>query len=144
MEGEINIEIDEDKFKQDAQWDGLKGYQTNTKLAMEKVIENYQHLWRIEKAFRISKTDLKIRPIYHRVQIRIESHICLSFVAYKVYKELERQLDEKNAGMSPEKAIDIAKSIYKIKVETSATETIEKVIIIKEEQKTLFQLFGLI
>lgn len=111
---------------------------------MEKVIENYQHLWRIEKAFRISKTDLKIRPIYHRAQSRIESHICLSFVAYKVYKELERQLDEKKAGMSPEKAIDIAKTIYKIKVETTPTETIEKVILIKEEQKMLVQLFGLI
>jgi hypothetical protein len=70
----------------------------------------YSQLWQIEKAFRISKHDLKIRPIYHRVQRRIESHICLSFVAYKIYKELESQLKEKKLGLSPEKAIDTARS----------------------------------
>ena len=42
--------------------DGLKGYVTNTELPDEDVIKNYRHLWQIEKAFRISKTDLRIRP----------------------------------------------------------------------------------
>jgi transposase len=81
-----------------------------------QVIENHRHLWKIEKAFRISKHDLKIRPIYHRVQRRIEAHICLSFAAYKAYKELERQLYEKKASISTEKVIDIAKTIFNIKV----------------------------
>ena len=144
MEGEVNIEIDQDKFDQDAQWDGLKGYQTNTKLSSSEIIDNYKHLWRIEKAFRISKTDLKIRPIYHRLQKRIESHICLSFVAYKVYKELERQLKEKKAGIGPEKAIDIAKTIYKITVILTPNKSVEKIIITKDEQREIAQLFGLI
>lgn len=72
LEGEITVAIDYDKLKQDARWDGLKGYLTNAKLNKNQIIENYQHLWQIEKAFRISKTDLKIRPIYHRLQKRIE------------------------------------------------------------------------
>src|SRR5690606_34672147 len=92
LEGEISVTIDYDKFKQESRWDGLKGYLTNAKLNKNQIIENYQHLWQIEKAFRVSKTDLKVRPIYHRLQKRIEAHICISFVAYKVYKELERQL----------------------------------------------------
>jgi len=86
MTGEIKISIDKNRIQEDSKWDGLKGYITNTTLAKETVIENYRHLWNIEKAFRIAKTNLQIRPIYHRLQPRIEAHICLAFVAYKVYK----------------------------------------------------------
>jgi transposase len=94
LEGEVKIEIDKEKFALDAAWDGLKGYQTNTKLSAEEIIANYSQLWQIEKAFRISKHDLRIRPIYHRVQRRIESHICLSqiFTAYKVRTFFNTQL----------------------------------------------------
>ena len=92
LTGNISIEIDYDKFNKDKSWDGLKGYVTNSKLSDKQVIENYKNLWQIEKAFRMSKTDLRIRPIYHRLRDRIESHICISFTAYSVYKELERIL----------------------------------------------------
>ena len=51
LEGEVSIEIDYDKFKQDKVWDGLKGYLTNTKLDNSQVIENYGNLWHIERAF---------------------------------------------------------------------------------------------
>lgn len=81
LDGQISIEIDYEKFKQDSSWDGLKGYITNTKLSDKEVIENYKNLWHIEKAFRMSKTDLRIRPIYHRLRRRIEAHICISFTA---------------------------------------------------------------
>jgi len=76
------------------------------------------HLLRIKRAFRISKSDLKIRPVYHRLQRRIEAHICIAFVACNFYKELERQINEKVSDLSPEKAIDIVKTICVIKVVT--------------------------
>jgi len=63
MEGEIKISIDEEKFKSDQKWDGLKGYMTNCNLQPSVIIENYKNLWQIEKAFRMSKTNLRIRPI---------------------------------------------------------------------------------
>ncbi|MDZ7764751.1 MAG: IS1634 family transposase [Melioribacteraceae bacterium] len=66
IDGTVKITIDYEKFKADGHWDGLKGYITNSEISKEEVIENYKHLWQIEKAFRISKTDLKVRPIYHR------------------------------------------------------------------------------
>lgn len=142
MEGEITVCIDMDKFDIDKQWDGLKGYLTNTNLTKEQIIENYAHLWKIEKAFRISKHDLRIRPIFHRVKRRIEAHICIAFVAYKVYKELERQLKEKNAGLSPEKAIEIAKTIYSVKVVTpNQKHILAKTILLTEEQKYLAKIF---
>lgn len=60
LEGEIEITLDHQKFEADGAWDGLKGYLTNAKMSKDEIIENYGHLWQIEKAFRISKTDLKI------------------------------------------------------------------------------------
>jgi transposase len=140
MDGQINIAIDYQKFEADAAWDGLKGYLTNTKLSKDEIIENYGHLWQIEKAFRISKTDLKIRPIYHRLQRRIATHICISFVAYKVYKELERQLKDMQSSYSPEKAIEIAKTIYQVKANTLNGE-VSHTILINQDQQYLAQLF---
>lgn len=142
LEGQINVVIDKSKFEQDAKWDGLKGYLTNAKLSKDEILENYQHLWRIEKAFRVVKTDLKIRPIYHRKQKRIEAHICLTFVAYKVYKELERQLKEKKSDLSPEKVIEILQSIYQIEIKNPINnESIKKTILLTDEHRQIQTLF---
>lgn len=145
LEGELNVKIDLEKFNQDAQWDGLKGYITNSSLTKGEILENYHHLWEIEKAFRIAKTDLKIRPIYHRLQRRIEAHICLTFAAYKVYKELERQLKEKQVPYSATKVIEIAQSIFEIEIKTTKSkEIVRKILLVNQEQKDLnkFLKFG--
>ena len=142
LEGEIQVVIDKEKYENDAKWDGLKGYLTNAKLSKKEILENYHHLWQIEKAFRVAKTDLKIRPIFHRKQKRIEAHICLTFVAYKVYKELERQLKEKKSDLSPEKVIEIVQSIYQIEVLTPETkQIIQKTLLLTQEHKQLNELF---
>ena len=142
MTREVVVSIDDSKIKQDKLWDGLKGYITDTHLINKEVIENYKHLWRIEKAFRVSKTDIKIRPVYHQLQRRIEAHICLSFVAYKVIK-LERQLKELQSEISPEKAIDIAKTIYSIKaIKPKSKELFEKTLLLNDEQNLLARLFN--
>lgn len=143
MDGEVKITIDKQKYEADTKWDGLKGYITNTSLTKDEIIGNYSHLWKIEKAFRISKHDLKVRPIYHRLQRRIEAHITINFAAYKVYKELERQLKEKKSDLSPEKAIDIAKTIYSINIINPVTKNISKeMIVLNKEQKYLVNLLG--
>ena len=141
--GEVKVSLDKSKVSEDSKWDGLKGFTTNTTLSKEKIIENYGYLWQIEKAFRVAKTDLLIRPIYHQLQHRIEAHICIAFVAYKIYKELERQLKKLNSDLSPEKAIDIAKSIYSITAQKPISkEVITRVLYKTEEQKKLANLFG--
>jgi hypothetical protein len=68
----------------------------------------------LHKAFRISTTDLRIRPLHHRLRERIEAHICICFSAYAVYKELERLLAKNNIAMSPEKAITEIKEIRQL------------------------------
>ena len=140
MDGNVKISIDMKRFNNDAKWDGLKGYVTNTSLTKKEIIDNYGHLWKIEKAFRISKHDLKVRPIYHRLQKRIEAHIIINFVAYKVYKELERKLKLMNTNLSPEKAIEIAKTIYQIETNID-NQNIKHIILLTEKQKYLAELF---
>jgi len=144
LEGKISVCIDYDKFKDDAQWDGLKGYITNTVLSRNQVIEHYGNLWKIGKTFRVSTTDLRIRPIYHGLRSRIEAHICIAFCAYKIYKELERQLKIQNATWSPEKTIDIANTIFEITIRTPYSKAKEsRLYLPNQEQKTLLNIFKL-
>jgi len=143
LEGETTVSIDKDKFNDDAKWDGLKGYLTNTALKKETVIEYYQQLWQVERAFRITKTDLRVRPIYHYKRRRIETHLCIAFAACKLYKELERQLKIKKSELSPEKAIDIMKTIFGITIRLPQSKQ-EKLMLLDKnpEQKELLDLFN--
>ena len=141
LKNEVNVAIDYDKYNADASWDGLKGYITNTSLSVDAVIENYSNLWHIEKAFRMSKSDLEIRPIYHFTKRRIEAHISISFVAYTVYKELERLLYKYEAPFSVQKARDIIRNMYQIEIELPNSKHKEKVLLnMDEEQQLLLQI----
>jgi Transposase DDE domain len=64
---------------------GLKGYTTNlTGVGAEFVIDAYHQLWRIEKAFRMSKHDLQARPVYHHKRESIDAHLTIVFAALAV------------------------------------------------------------
>lgn len=114
LEGEVTISIDEDKFFADATWDGIKGYVTNTKLSAKKIIENYGNLWFIERAFRMNKTDLRIRPIYHHLRNRIEGHICICFTAYTILLEMERMLKHAKSEITINRAQELTKTMYQL------------------------------
>jgi len=141
LSGDVNISIDYKKYEADCIWDGLKGYETNTHLSRKDVIGNYYQLWQVEKAFRISKTDLRIRPIYHRLRERVESHICVCFAAYSVYKELERLLRKNKIELSPEKAIAQIKEIRQLKYILPKSKKIKtKILQPTEEQNQLLKM----
>lgn len=113
---DVKVVINEEKINEDSQWDGLKGYITNTDIDAEMVIDQYHGLWVVERAFRISKGTLEMRPMFHFTERRIEAHVCICFVAYKVYKELERIIHKENIGMSVDKVLSVAKTITTIRV----------------------------
>lgn len=141
MIGEIKIEIDYAKFNQDKQWDGLKGYITNADLPPKQIITNYNQLWHIEKAFRISKTDLQIRPIYHRLRNRIEAHICIAFTAYSIYKELERVLKKEKSELSLKRAADLTHNMYQINVVLPESRHHKSILLqMDEEQSHLYEI----
>lgn len=114
MEGDVTISIDMDKFHADAAWDGIKVYLTNTDLSKEEVITNYSNLWYIERAFRMNKSDLRVRPIYHRLRNRIEGHICICFTAYTVLLELERMLKATDSSLTLARVRESVKTMYRL------------------------------
>ena len=109
---DITVSINEEKIREDMLWDGLKGYLTNTDLPVEEVISQYHGLWVVERAFRIGNGS----PVFLFTEKRIEAYICICFVAYKVYKELERMVRSIGLGMSVDKVLCIAKTITTIRL----------------------------
>ena len=143
LTGDVLIEIDYDKYNKDQVWDGLKGYVTNTQLSDHEVVENYKNLWYIEKAFRMSKTDLRIRPIYHRLQNRIEAHICISFTAYCIYKELERVLYAEKSSLSLKKAAELTHNMYQITYTLPESKhTKSRLLNMDDDQTELYQIIN--
>jgi len=139
--GEVQVEIDYDKYNADQRWDGLKGYITNTSLRAKQIIDNYNNLWLIEKAFRISKTDLKIRPIYHRLRHRIEGHICISFTAYSIYKELERVLKIEKSFLSVKRAAELTHNMYQLNFTLPESKHAKSILLrMSREQADLYQI----
>ena len=77
---------------------GIKGYFTNlTNVTDREIIDYYHNLFKIEHAFRIAKSDLETRPIFHHKENSIRNHILLCFVSLSisVYLELKTKLSIK-------------------------------------------------
>jgi len=80
--------VNEEKIEQDTRWDGLHGVITNVPDdAPAQVLSRYRGLWQIEESFRISKHDLKMRPINHWTPDRIQAHILICFMAYTLARQ---------------------------------------------------------
>ncbi len=138
MKGNIEISIDMQRFTEDARWDGIKGYLTNTTLSKEDILANYGNLWLIERAFRFNKGDLAARPIYHRLRNRIEGHICICFTAYTIILELERRLTKAKCGLTVCRAQELTKNMYAITCILPNRTTPQRIILkMTEEQKAL-------
>jgi transposase len=117
---ETKIQLNQKKITEDEKFDGIKGFITNDfSLSHQDIINHYKNLWYIEKAFKISKTDIRIRPIYHRLEHRIKAHILIAFVSYTIYKEFERRLQINNVQLPFSKKIlrDIIKHIFAINID---------------------------
>ena len=71
---------------------GLKGYVTNIPAALmpaREVMTNYHDLWHVEQSFRMSKTDLKARPMFHHTRDAIEAHLTIVFAALAIARYLQ-------------------------------------------------------
>jgi hypothetical protein len=98
---------------------GLKGYVTNlaacpdgTPVTAEFVIGAYHQLFEIEKSFRMAKSDLQARPIYHRLRDSIEAHLTIVFTALAVSRWIEHQ-----TGWSIRKFVKTARRYRTIQIQ---------------------------
>jgi len=98
---------------------GIKGYCTNIPegvLSNTQVIEYYNGLWHVEQAFRMSKTDLKTRPIFHYMHDAIRAHVLLCFMGLMMGKFLEIK-----TGLSLRRVRDILWNVQEAHIEDSLT-----------------------
>jgi transposase len=86
----LGYELNQDLIHKTTLLLGIKGYYSNcSNLTNEEIISHYKNLWNVEKSFRISKSDLKARPIFHNKQQAIETHILICFMALALAKYIE-------------------------------------------------------
>lgn len=110
--------------------EGIKGYLTNTNLDEHAVIERYHDLWRIEKAFRITKSDLEARPIFLRLDKTIICHLTIVFAGLAICRFLEIK-----TNLSIQKILKIAEKVLThkaINTQTGENGLIETTITNKE------------
>jgi transposase len=138
----VKVAVNQDKINEDEKWDGWKGYLTNTALNAKEVYEQYSELWVIERAYRVTKGTIELRPMFHFTPKRIEAHVCICFVAYKVYKELERILKLSGINLSVDKVLSIAKTITTLKIKLPACgEVLSKQMLLTAKHKSISKLF---
>jgi len=113
MDGEVKISINQEKIDKESLWDGLHGVFTNiTDLTPEQVLSHYHGLWQVEESFRISKHDLRVRPVFLWNAKRIRAHIAICYMAFSLIRFLQNKLQkEANLRLSPEK---IRSELYRV------------------------------
>lgn len=88
--GKLELELNNELLIKDELLEGIKGYLTNLDTVPENLIINrYKDLWHVEKAFRMAKSDLQARPIYHFKKSSIEAHLLIVFVGLCLSKAME-------------------------------------------------------
>ena len=126
------------KIEADAKWDGLHGIYTSLDLSNEEVRARYRRLWVIEQTFRISKSDLKIRPIFHWKKSRIEAHIAICYISLAIVRTLELKLKQSGISISFKKLNEALSKVGYCVVSDSENETSYKLPIkISSETKAI-------
>ncbi|MCM1515552.1 MAG: IS1634 family transposase [Paraprevotella sp.] len=137
MKGNVEVSINYDKFEEDARWDGLKVYLTNTDIPTEQVYVACHNLWNLENAFRIAKSKIEIRLMFHFTRKRIETHICICFVALKVHKELYRILKASDIKLSVDNTLALAQTVTTIQILMPRNKSVyPKTMLMAKYQKT--------
>lgn len=116
--------LDEASFARARRLVGLKGYVTNipaTVMPAAEVITSYHDLWHVEQSFRMSKTDLKARPMFHHTRDAIEAHLTIVFAALAVSRYLHAM-----TGLTVRKIHHTLKPIQQITVRIAGHEHVAR------------------
>ena len=90
-----HFEIDEDKVRDEARYDGIWILQTDLELSAPEVALRYKELWMVEAIFRTIKSILANRPIFHKCDETIRGHVFCSFLALILMKELQSRMAQR-------------------------------------------------
>lgn len=108
--GDKHFTLNEKLIEKHRLLEGIKGYKTNlTDVPAQLLVARYKDLWRIEQSFRIAKSDLEARPIYHRKELSIKYHMLIVFIALCMTRVIEQ-----DKGTSIRRVVDALKDKWTI------------------------------
>jgi len=100
---EVSWVLDEEAIRKDEMFDGYYAIQTSERnLTPKDILEAYHNLWKIEESFRIMKTTLEVRPVFHWTEPRIKGHFVICFLAFLLERTLEFKLKKAHLSVSPQ------------------------------------------
>lgn len=113
-----NLELNTELIEKTKLLLGIKGYYTNlgAEVSNQTIIDHYHGLWHVEQAFRIAKSDLQMRPIYHFKKEAIETHVLICFMALAVCKYMEIK-----TGKSTKKIVELFKNVTDARILNTLT-----------------------
>ena len=105
--GMLTFRLDRDQYRQQRRHDGVFVLETNhLTLSGAEVVQSYRQLMEVERAFRVLKSLVKVRPVFHRRDRRVETHIFICFLAYLLAKVLEQRLLAAGLTLSVAQALE--------------------------------------
>ena len=107
--------VEWEKLEESSRWAEMKNgcylLRTNVKGSVQELWRSYIQLTDVESAFRIEKSDLRIRPIWHQKGERVAAHILVCFLAYVLWKTLAQMCKAAGLGDEPRKVIEDLREI---------------------------------
>jgi len=143
--GDATVEINQEKIEREKLWDGLHGVMTNhPDLTPEQIIQQYHGLWQVEQCFRISKYDLKIRPVFHWTPQKIKAHIAICFMALTCVRYLHYRTKTQYVPLSEQ---NIRQQLLSVQISVLKHQQ-SKILYgvpspIKQDIKKIYQIMGL-
>jgi len=104
--------LNEEKIQEDAAWDGYYAIETSRQtMKPGEILGAYHQLWKIEECFRVMKSHLEVRPVFHWKPKRIEGHFVICFLSFVLERTLEYILKQNNIQASPKKIREALNSL---------------------------------
>jgi transposase len=123
---DCKLEIDYNKFEKEAQYDGYFAFRTNINNPDAKeILTSYRGLWQIEQTFRIAKTNLDIRPVFHYTPRRIRAHFAICYAALALIRHVEYTLKCKGVSITFEQMHLMLERMRKVKIQDSNNHSFE-------------------
>lgn len=142
---EGNVILNEEKIAQEALWDGLHGMITSKRETnAQEILKQYRRLWIIEESFRLNKSTLAMRPIYHSNPKRIRAHILICYIAFALSRYAQFQVNAFAEGFTIEKIREELSHVQATILEDELTGKYYKLpSSMSKEAKQIYQSFGI-
>lgn len=141
-----SVTLNQEAVDADAAWDGFHGIavSNSAKLSTTQALSRYRDLWHVEETFRIAKSTLRTRPIFHWAPHRIQAHILLCFMTLFLERLLELLLRQKNMALTPDKIRHALSQLHTMHFKETDTEREGKMeSSLNEDAEMIFNVLGI-